>query len=265
MVLAFAEFTLLYFLLAGLGINLVYHRVLSHRSLRLARWLERTLALLGLPAGTPVQWAGNHRFHHAHADTPLDPHSPLQHGFWHAHVGWYLPVRGIGWCVAYSLGGPLRMLVDAWMRPRTTTHSELAADIAADPWHRWLDQPVPYAIALHLHAAIPVFLMYRAWGWAGVAWVWFTLVVIYNLADGIDSFTHLYGRSVPGLTDGARNNTIFGILALGEGWHANHHRYPQSARHGILPGQFDWTWQVIRLLRALGAASDVRVVNIQSE
>ena len=50
-----------------------------------------------------------------------------------------------------------------------------------------------------------------------------------------------------------------GIVVLGEGWHANHHRFPYSARHGLLPGQFDWTWQIIRALRALGLATDVRL------
>jgi stearoyl-CoA desaturase (delta-9 desaturase) len=50
-----------------------------------------------------------------------------------------------------------------------------------------------------------------------------------------------------------------GLLILGDGWHANHHLAPSSARHGLLPGQFDWTWQVIRALRALGLAHDIRV------
>jgi stearoyl-CoA desaturase (delta-9 desaturase) len=59
--------------------------------------------------------------------------------------------------------------------------------------------------------------------------------------------------------DESRNNAWMGILILGEGWHANHHRFPHSARHGLLPGQFDWTWEVIRALRALGLATRVRL------
>ncbi len=58
MTLSFALFALAYYVLAGLGVNLAYHRVLSHRSLRLPLWLERILVTVGLPAGTPVQWAG---------------------------------------------------------------------------------------------------------------------------------------------------------------------------------------------------------------
>lgn len=29
----------------------------------------------------------NHRQHHLHTDTPLDPHSPYE-GFWWSHMGW---------------------------------------------------------------------------------------------------------------------------------------------------------------------------------
>ena len=36
-------FALIYYLLAGLGVNPAYHRVLSHRPLKLPRWLESGL------------------------------------------------------------------------------------------------------------------------------------------------------------------------------------------------------------------------------
>ena len=32
-------FVIVYYLLAGLGVNLGYHRVLSHRSLRVPKWM----------------------------------------------------------------------------------------------------------------------------------------------------------------------------------------------------------------------------------
>jgi stearoyl-CoA desaturase (delta-9 desaturase) len=258
--LSFAAFALTYYALAGLGVNLAYHRVLSHRSLRLPLWLERTLVTIGLPAGTPLQWAGNHRYHHATADTPLDPHSPFHRGFLYAHVGWYFRSSNPGLCVAYALGGPVRMLVDAWMRPRTNQeHNALAADVAADSWYRFISRPWPYAVAMHLHTAIPLAIAYLSWGAAGVFGFWLTLVTLYNLADGIDSVSHVFGHKLEQQRDESRNLAWMGVFVLGEGWHANHHRFPYSARHGLVPGQFDWTWQVIRGLRALGLATHVRV------
>ena len=255
-----ALFAIAYYLLAGIGVNLGYHRVLSHRSLKLPKWLERTLITIGLPAGTPVQWAGNHRYHHAHTDSPLDPHSPLYRGFWYAHVGWYLGSDNALVCGLYCVAGPVRMLVDAWMRPRTNQEFNLLApDVSADGWYRRISRPWPYAIAMHAHVFIPALLTYYLWGAGGVAVFWLTLVALYNMGDAIDSVSHMYGNELPDQRDSSRNSLVMGILILGEGWHANHHRFPWSAKHGLAKGQFDWTWQVIRILRAVGLARDVRV------
>ena len=59
--------------------------------------------------------------------------------------------------------------------------------------------------------------------------------------------------------DLARNHWFLGLACLGDGWHAHHHRFPWSARHGLEPGQWDASWMVIRALRALGLARNVRV------
>jgi len=255
-----AIFVVSYYLLAGLGVNLGYHRVLSHRSLKVSKWLERLLVTIGLPAGTPVQWAGNHRFHHAHTDTPLDPHSPVHRGFWYAHVGWYIRTDNVALCVLYSLAGPLRLGIDAFMRPRTNQeYVYLARDVAADPWYRWISRPWPYAGLMFLHLAIPAFIAWWCWGIGGIAVFWITLIALYNMGDAIDSISHMYGERLAGQADASRNSLVMGLCILGEGWHANHHRFPWSAKHGLARGQFDWTWQVICLLRALGLAHDIRV------
>lgn len=251
----------IYYLLAGLGVNLGYHRILSHRSLSISPWLEHSLITLGLPAGTPIQWAGNHRFHHANTDTPDDPHSPQHEGFWYAHTGWYLGTRHTTPAILHALAGPLRTVFDAFWRPRTNQqHNLLARDVAADSYYRWLSGPGIYAAALLLlHVVVPGFIAWHFWHSVGLVTFWLTLVVLYNLGDAIDSVAHTFGEVLPATRDQSRNSTLLGLLILGEGWHANHHRVPWSARHGIRPGQFDWTWQVIRVLRAIGVAQHVRV------
>ena len=49
--------------------------------------------------GDPIEWVSDHRYHHQHTDTPMDPHSPYE-GFWWSHIGWLwdnevprLPIR----------------------------------------------------------------------------------------------------------------------------------------------------------------------------
>src|SRR5262249_7839921 len=67
------------YLYGTLGINLGYHRLLTHRSFKCPLWLEHALCVLGACClqDTPARWVGVHRLHHQHGDEPPDPHSPL--------------------------------------------------------------------------------------------------------------------------------------------------------------------------------------------
>jgi stearoyl-CoA desaturase (delta-9 desaturase) len=253
-------FCLAYYLLAGVGINLGYHRVLSHRAAQLPKWLERFAITLGLPAGTPIQWAGNHRFHHGHTDVPGDPHSPHLDGIWFAHVGWYIQSKNPLVCFIYCIAGPLRTLFDSWYRPRTNQQfNALAPDVARDRYYRFVSRPWPYFFAMWLHTLIFFGAAYIAYGWIGIAALWVTLALIYNLGDAIDSMAHLIGTQPYRSIHQARNHWLLGLLALGEGWHANHHEFPHSARHGLLPGQPDVIWRLIRTLEHLGLATSVQL------
>jgi len=248
-----------YFVLAALAVNLGYHRVLSHRAAVLAPWFERLIITLGLPAGTPIQWAGNHRQHHAFTDRDGDPHSPL-HGFWHSHVGWYIGMKHWLPCLAYALAGPVRTLIDGWHRPRSNQqHCHLAADIAADPYYRFVSRPAVYLLCAVTHVAVFYGLAFLAWGGNGVATLWVTQGIVYNLGDAIDSVGHLIGERPFPSRHLARNHWWLGYFTLGE-WHANHHQFPSSANTGLFPGQFDGTYQMCVMLEALGLAKNVKRV-----
>ncbi len=88
--------------LSGIGITVGFHRLLTHRSFAVPRWLELTFAVLGTMSaqGPVIMWVADHRKHHAFADDEGDPHSPhtehggLLHGLWHAHLGWILKRHG---------------------------------------------------------------------------------------------------------------------------------------------------------------------------
>ena len=72
-----------------LGINLGYHRLLTHRGFVCPKWLEYSFAILGMCClqHTPAYWVAIHRRHHQYADAQEDPHSPLA-GFLWGHFGW---------------------------------------------------------------------------------------------------------------------------------------------------------------------------------
>jgi fatty-acid desaturase len=78
--------------LCGLfGINLCYHRLLTHRSLKCPKWLEHAMVVIAMSClqETPARWVAIHRRHHQFADEQPDPHSPLAGFFW-SHIGWIL-------------------------------------------------------------------------------------------------------------------------------------------------------------------------------
>src|SRR6185312_12532890 len=66
------------YLLAGFGVTIGYHRLLTHRSFSTYRPVAYVLAALGSMAafGPPIDWVADHRVHHAYTDRPGDPHSP---------------------------------------------------------------------------------------------------------------------------------------------------------------------------------------------
>ncbi|MGS2738533.1 fatty acid desaturase [Sinomicrobium sp. M5D2P17] len=255
----------IYYLAAGVAIVIGYHRHLSHRALKLKKWFAYLIITAGLPAGTPVQWVGNHRYHHAHTDVENDPHSPVIQGFWYAHNGWYIQSANRLLCFFYAIAGPFRFLVDAWNRPRTNQqYNDLTQDVADDPYYNFISKPWPYFVALWLHAVIAFGLAFYFWGVTGFFALWITLIIIFNFGDAIDSVAHLYGEQPYRKKDHARNNLIMAIFTLGDGWHADHHQFPGSAKVGFKKGRVDISWHFIRLLRFLKIAYDIRVASSET-
>ena len=97
-------------------------------------------------------------------------------------------------------------------------------------------------------------------GWALVLWgIPLRLVVVYHVTWLVNSATHCWGTIIYESGDKSRNNAWVAALTFGEGWHNNHHAFPNSALQGLQKGQVDLTWQHIRLLRALGLANKIRL------
>ena len=91
--------------LLGLGNTVGYHRLLTHRSFKAALPLRWFLVLLGaMHSGSPVFWAGLHRFHHARSDTEEDPHTPMN-GFWRGHTGWLINSHHPLPCAVFAFSG----------------------------------------------------------------------------------------------------------------------------------------------------------------
>ncbi len=219
----------------ALGITLCYHRLLTHRSFQIPKWLEYVFTLFGVLAlqGGPVKWVATHRVHHAFADRPQDPHSPTK-GFWWAHMLWLF---------SYDEVLDTRGKFDRY-----------APELSRNRFHATLDR-------FHVW---PTFLLggilLAIGGWPMVVWgVFLRLVVVYHGTWLVNSGAHLWGYQSFNTNEGSTNNWWVALVSYGEGWHNNHHAYPHSAAHGLRWWEFDITYLAIRGLAALGLAKQIRL------
>lgn len=223
------------YLTGALGVTLCYHRVLTHRSLRLRKPLEYLFAVFGTLAlqGDPIRWVAIHRKHHAHADHDDDPHN-IRLGFRWAHVDWL-----------YRQNLAL---------PSDDEIARYAPDLYADPFYRALQH-----LGAPLQIALAVALFFLG-GWSWVVWgVFVRLVFCYHSTWFVNSAAHMLGYRSYRTTDKSTNCWWVAALSFGEGWHNNHHAFPFSARHGLRWFEIDMTWWHVKALEFLRLADRVRL------
>ncbi len=230
----------LYWLTTGLGISLGYHRLHTHRSYVVPRWMEYFFAVCGALTfeGGPISWVATHRVHHQNSDRPGDPHSPHD-GAWWAHVGWLL------WGES--------------MHSNTRAMSKFAPDLARHRFYVWLNNyhwvpTVALLPILYAFGGVPMIL----WG------ACFRVVFGLHATWLVNSATHLWGGRRFETRDDSRNNWWVALITFGEGWHNNHHAHPTSARHGLAWYEFDPSWLTLKILRKFGIARAVRVAKLDS-
>jgi sn-1 stearoyl-lipid 9-desaturase len=242
------------YVFGGLGMNVGYHRLLTHRSFSCPRWLEQSLVILGACCleESPTVWAAWHRQHHHSADREQDPHSPLVSFLW-GHIGW-LMIKSDNANIGHL-------------------KARYAPDLMADPFYQWLETSDNW-----IKVALASWAVFFAAGFAAVTvsggttadalqfgsslWVWgvaVRTVLVWHITWSVNSVTHLWGYRNYETPDNSRNNILVGLLAGGEGWHNNHHAAPASARHGHHWWEFDLAWLSIRVLILLGLATKVHL------
>ena len=107
----------------------------------------------------------------------------------------------------------------------------------------------------------------RTWTGAATGLLWGGLVRVFFLHHvtwSINSICHFYGKRPFETPDYSTNNWPLALISFGESWHNNHHAFPTSARHGLLRGQVDIAWRVIRTMEWLRIARDVRLPSPQA-
>jgi stearoyl-CoA desaturase (Delta-9 desaturase) len=209
-----------------------YHRYFAHRAYKTSRAFQLILAVLGATTmqNGPIWWASIHRRHHKHADTPADPHSPVGHGFWYAHIGW-----------VFDLSLP---------RPRDDSN---VADLLRFPEIRWIDRHDWVCMTAYGLACFAV------GGAPGLVWGFVvSTLAVFHATLLVNSFAHIWGSRRYATADESRNSALVALFTFGEGWHNNHHHYMSSARQGFFWWEIDVTYYVLRALAWVGVVWEIR-------
>lgn len=201
-----------------IGVNVGLHRYFSHHSFDTWLVVQWCLGLLGTlsTTGRLINWVAIHRFHHAHTDTELDPHSP----------------KYIGWFRSFTFDYAQVSIDKKYIR-----------DLLHDPvslfFHKnYIDIILSYVFLLSI---VDPWLIIFAYALpAGVAILGVGSATLFGHVHG-------YVRYTTG--DTSRNSWISSILSLGDGWHNNHHAHPYRYWQGERWWEIDPPSWIIKLIK----------------
>lgn len=211
------------------GVTCSYHRQLSHKAFECPKWLEYLFAYFACLTieGGPIAWVRMHRLHHLHSDGEGDIHSPMD-GFWWGHMGFMFDPS----------------------TPEKLSGVSNTRDMDEQWFYRLMDDPRAY---ITLSVFLPIAVLFACGGSPYVVWGFCVRTAfVWHMTWAVNSIGHIWGYQSYKSGDHSMNNLVLGVLALGDGWHNNHHAFPRSCRHGLEWYEIDIVWYVLLLLNAVG-------------
>jgi len=229
-----AEVLLATQLIGMLGITAGAHRLWSHKSFTAIAPVRFVFMLANSAAhqGSIYHWVRDHRMHHRHTDTELDPHS-IEYGFMYSHMGWLFFRRG-----------------DKF---RDAAREIQMGDMENDSIVMF--QKRNYFVMSNLFCfVLPTLYGYYAWDSLWIGYFYFGVVrwiVLLHATWCVNSVAHMWGTTPYNERLSSRQNTFTSLVASGEGWHNYHHAYPYDYRASEYNWHNEWNPTTL-LLDALG-------------
>ena len=192
--------------------NIALHRYFGHRSFKTTTIWEKVLRFLShyIGVGSVMSWVGQHRYHHLHSDTIVDVHSPRHQGIWKILFGvWHVKIE--------------RAMIKDVLKDK---------DLAW--WHHnyWNFHILLIVFYLAIDLCFGTYFLFAVYAFPNML----CLISGYVLAI----VTHYHGYKTYEIGDEATNSWIANLYTLGEGWHNNHHAFPNRLRQG----EKWWEWDL---------------------
>jgi stearoyl-CoA desaturase (delta-9 desaturase) len=237
------------YVICGFGITIGYHRMLTHHAFEAVAPLKAALLVAGSFAlqGSALDWAIDHRTHHAYSDKEGDPHSP-HHGFARGPLG--------------AIKGLLHAHMGWMFRHNRTDQERYGKDILQDRLTMTVSRLFPlWAVLTFVVPFVLGGLLTLSWKGAVTGLVWGGLVRLFfnhHVTWSVNSICHFFGKRPFTTSDQSTNNWVLALPSLGESWHHNHHVFPTSAFHGLSWRQVDPSGWVIAVWEKVGLVRNVR-------
>lgn len=219
------------------SVTIFLHRHQAHRALNLHPVVSHFFRFwLWLTTGIVTkEWVSIHRKHHAHCESPQDPHSPRVFGIrkvlWEGAELYRAEARHVETLDHYGYGTP-----NDW--------------IERNLYSRYRGG----GVALLFVIDVVLFGLYGITVWA-VQMLW----IPFWAAGVINGLGHYRGYRNFETPDASTNLFPLGLLIGGEELHNNHHTFGTSAKLSNKWYEFDIGWMYIRILEMAGLAKVKKV------
>jgi len=218
--------------LAGVYLSDVMHMGITHGGLDYKEWFIKGVTLLNNTLGVyvdPVSWVNRHRLHHRYADHHGDPNKLDGDGFWSTLYLCLFPYK---------------------------TTMNLADDDILRTWpFRLVSHPLFMAISPVLSCGF-LWLFVRDWPFAIAVWLGTRVFALWvNMVQNYWTHDRRWGtRRYADPDDNAMNigDWLPVMATFSACWQNNHHHYPHLLRTTHGPGEFDFGYMTVRVMRALG-------------
>lgn len=212
-----------YFLMLGLGISLLNHRALSHKTIEIKSKAIRHFLLFWSTValqGSSLAWVGMHREHHAYSDTEKDPHSPLD-SFWKSY--WLSMMH----------------------KPNIRFIKDLLRNNEVQDYHRhYWKINIAYSVILFAIFGVEGVLVGHL---VPAALTWHASAIVNAVAHAPIKLPKFIAYRNYETNELSKNIPLAGYLTFGEAWHNNHHGMPTNPSFKKNWWEWDLVGQIAKL------------------